>query len=125
MLGELAGILAIAGTFAIPVVAIVMGLVAAMRRNNNQRILREKLIESKADMEFARLMLEEQKKPEEGTIRYSTLRWGMTLLGAGLGAIISYQFSMVVNVWMISTMLGAGVGLLAAFATEWKLKNRK
>ena len=98
---------------------------ADLARKKNERDVRQMIIENKVDAETTKLLLEYQKKPEDKY--YSTLRIGCLIVGGGLGAIIGY-FTGIINkcnlfFWLI-VAFGCGIGLLAAFYIEWKLKAK-
>ena len=99
--------------FSTPIVAIVFAFIDRIKRNRNERDIRQLLIEHHTDMETVKLLLAQQKKPT-GAFSYTSLRLSGVLLGGGLGAMISLDESIAI---------GAGLGLLLTFIIEFVMRR--
>lgn len=112
-------ILVILIVFSVPLVSIVLYYISKVKRERNERDIRQLLIEHHADAETVKQML---AKPPKQTSPYSftTLRWGAVLLGGGLGAVLAPDKH------SLPTMvaIGAGSGLLLAFVLEFWMRRK-
>ena len=99
--------------FSTPIVAIVFAFIDRIKRNRNERDIRQLLIEHHTDMETVKLLLAQQKKPT-GAFSYTSLRLSGVLLGGGLGAMVSLDESIAI---------GAGLGLLLTFIIEFVMRR--
>jgi hypothetical protein len=118
------GLVAIFLTLSIPIVAIVMRVSQSIKKNNNERKLREAIINNHTDAETAKLLIEQQTPRSN---QYVALRWGCVLLGLGLGAAINALAGLDVKddiyFWLILAA-GCGLGFLASFFVEMKLQQK-
>ena len=123
---ELEGLVAIMFSLAIPIFAIVMGISKSIKKNENERIIREAIITNHTDPETAQLLIQKQ---EPKSNKFTALRWGCVLLGIGLGAAINALLGLdVKHDFYFSLILaaGCGIGFLASFIVETKMqKNDK
>ena len=123
---DLAGVLAIAMSLGIPIVAIVSAIIATVKKSNNAREIRRAIIENHTDVETVKYLIEEPEK-KRGNNPYPSLRWGCVLIGLGLGALIDFLLHLhpsdspeSVYFWILLAF-GCGIGLLVAFLIEYKL----
>ena len=130
---SLTGLVAIVCSLGIPVVVIVMAFIAKMRKDKQQKEIRQLIIENHTDPETAKLLIEqkEAKEPRKpGTIDLGTLRTACILLGIGLGAMINWIIKSVgfdlgtIYFWLIIAF-GIGVGMLCSFIVEMRLYKKQ
>ena len=122
------GILAIILIFGLPVIAVVMGIIAAMNKRKRDKEIRQLIIENHTDPETAKLLIDEPKKQKRqlGPVNLDTLRTACILLGIGLGAFINWFLKGVgldvetIYFWLIIAF-GIGVGMLFSFLVEMHL----
>lgn len=126
---DLAGVLAVALSLGIPIVAIVAGIISSVKKSNNAREIRRLIIENKTDLETAKYLVDEPQKRQSSN-PYPALRWACVLIGLGLGALIDYLLHlepadspMSVYFWIIIAF-GCGIGLFCSFLTEYNLQRR-
>ena len=112
-------------TMAIPIVAIVMFYTTKMKKDKQQKVIRQLIIENKTDPEIAKLLIDEPKKADKtADSRFQTLRAACVLLGVGLGALINWFVGSRGYFWFIIAF-GVGVGLLCSFFAEMYLKKQQ
>lgn len=117
------GLVAIMFSLAIPIFAIVMGVSKSIKKNENERKIRELLITNHTDPQMAKLLIEQQTPKSN---KFVALRWGCVLLGIGLGAAINALLGLdVKHDFYFSLILaaGCGVGFLASFIVEMKMQK--
>lgn len=117
------GLMAIVLFFAIPILAVVMGVIAGIKRNRQNAELRLEIVRSGTSPEMAELLL---KKPNKKKSKVVALRWGATLVGVGLAALVCKLVGLYVSdvyTWLYFA-LGGGVGLVVAFVVEMLLAKR-
>lgn len=121
---ELEGLFAIILSLSIPIVAIVMVFISSMKNKKHETELRLSLIEHGTDPETAKLLIEQKEKKNK---KFSTLRWGCVLLGAGLGAAWNGFFGVSSEdmYFWLTVAAGMGIGLLIAFVIEYKLTKKE
>lgn len=126
---DFAGVLAIAMSLGIPIVAIVSAIIATVKKSNNAREIRRAIIENHTDVETVKYLIEEPEK-KRGNNPYPSLRWGCVLIGLGLGALIDILLRLQpadnpdsVYFWVLLAF-GCGIGLLVAFLVEYKLMRK-
>lgn len=126
---DLAGVLAVALSLGIPIVAIVAGIISSVKKSDNAREIRRLIIEKKTDLETAKYLVDEPQKRQTSN-PYPALRWACVLIGLGLGALIDYLLHlkpanspMSVYFWIIIAF-GCGIGLFCSFLTEYNLQRR-
>ena len=119
-LKDLAGVLAVAITLLIPIVAIICGAITSINKKKRETELRKALIENHTDPESIKLLVEEQQEKSD---KFSMLRGGCVLLGAGLGAIISgWAGTDPDNLYFwLPIVAGMGLGMLISFFVETKM----
>lgn len=122
--GFLQGLFAIVFTLGIPIVAILGAYVVSIKRKSRETELRKAIVESNLDAESIKLLVEEPEKKEKKTNKYSMLRGGCILLGAGLGTIVCSLLSIKSSdVYFWLTIAGfVGFGMLGSFIIENKLQ---
>ena len=122
------GVLAVALSLLIPLVAIIAGVIASVKKSNNNREIRRLIIENHAELETAKFLVAEQEK-KQGSNPYSALRWGCVLIGLGLGALTNYLLhvepsgEMKIYFWILIAF-GCGIGLLCSFLVEMRLYKK-
>ena len=122
---ELEGIFAIVLSLAIPIVAIICGVIMSIRKKQSETELRKLLIEHNTDLETAKALIEEQEKKSN---KYVSLRWACVLIGLGVGAFADFLLGLEPNhniyFWLVIAF-GIGLGLLVSFFIELKLQNKE
>ena len=113
---------AIIFTMLIPIVGIICGIYAAIRKKQNDTELRRMIIENQVDIETAKaLMAEPEKKPD----KYASLRGACVLIGIGAGALADYLLGIKGLFFWLVIAFGIGLGLLASFFIEMKLQKKE
>jgi len=128
---EFIGLVAVVLSLGVPMVAIVMAFIAKMKKNQQQKELRQLIIENKTDPETAKLLIDEPKKAAQprkpGTIDLGTLRTACILLGLGLGTLIDWLAGIStgsIYFWLI-VAFGIGIGMLCSFLVELRLAKKQ
>lgn len=110
-------------TSTVPIVAIVCSMLYKRHQGANKVELTRIIAESHMDYEMTKL-LKEDKQAIRKSRPFTTLRIGATLLGGGLGVWVGGALGDWLGNVTLSLLsgfcVGAGVGLLVAFAVEWK-----
>lgn len=133
LMDSLTGLVAIICSLGIPVVVIICVFLRKMRRDKQQKEIRQLIIENKTDPETAKLLIEEPKKAKNvrqlGPVNLESLRTACILLGLGLGAFINWVLKdaglhvETVYFWLIIAF-GIGVGMLCSFFAEMHLYKK-
>lgn len=122
---ELEGVLAIVLSLAIPIVAIICGVIMSIRKKQSETELRKLLIEHNTDLETAKALIEEQEKKSN---KYVSLRWACVLIGLGVGAFADFLLGLEpkhnIYFWLVIAF-GIGLGLLVSFFIELKLQDKE
>lgn len=122
------GLVAIIFIFGLPVIAVVMAFNKKMKKDQQQKEIRQLIIENKTDPETAKLLIDEPKKaPKPGTIDLGTLRTACILLGVGLGTLINWLANIAtknIYFWLIIAF-GVGIGMLCSFLIELRLAKKQ
>lgn len=121
---QLEGLMAIILFFAIPIVAITMVAGVIIKRNSQRNELRSEIIRNGTSPEMAELLLKPTNKERS---RVVALRWGITLVGVGLAALVCNLTGLStedIYTWLYIA-LGGGVGLIVAFVLEMRLASRQ
>ena len=122
---ELIPISAIVLSLAIPIVAIICGVIMSIRKKQSETELRKLLIEHNTDLETAKALIEEQEKKSN---KYVSLRWACVLIGLGVGAFADFLLGLNpvdgIYFWIVIAF-GIGLGLLVSFFIELKLQNKE
>ncbi len=122
------GIVAIIFSFGLPIIAVVMAFIKKMKKNQQEKEIRQLIIENKTDPETAKLLIDEPKKaPKPGTIDVGNLRFACMLLGVGLGAGIDWLADVStksIYFWLI-VAFGVGIGMLCSFLVELRLAKKQ
>lgn len=125
MPAELIPISAIVLSLAIPIVAIICGVIMSIRKKQSETELRKLLIEHNTDLETAKALIEEQEKKSN---KYVSLRWACVLIGLGVGAFADFLLGLNpvdgIYFWIVIAF-GIGLGLLVSFFIELKLQNKE
>ena len=122
------GIVAIIFIFGLPIIAVVMAFIKKMKKNQQEKEIRQLIIENKTDPETAKLLIDEPKKAKKpGTVDLGTLRTACMLLGVGLGAGIDWLAGTStgsIYFWLI-VAFGVGIGMLCSFLVELRLAKKQ
>ena len=122
------GIVAIIFSFGLPIIAVVMAFIKKMKKDQQQKEIRQLIIENKTDPETAKLLIDEPKKaPKPGTIDVGNLRFACMLLGVGLGTLINWLANIAtknIYFWLIIAF-GVGIGMLCSFLVELRLAKKQ
>ena len=124
-------LMAVILSLGIPIVVVIMVFLNRMKKDQQQKEIRQLIIENKTDPETAKLLIDEPKKAKEprkpGTIDLGTLRTACMLLGVGLGAGINWLASIdseSIYFWLIIAF-GVGIGMLCSFLVELRLAKKQ
>ena len=126
---SLTGLVAVVCSLGIPVVVIICVYLRKMRRDKQQKEIRQLIIENHTDPETAKLLIEEPKeakKEKKGGVDFGNLTGACVLLGIGLGALIDWLAcvsSEDIFFWLIIAF-GIGVGLLCSVFAEMYLTKK-
>lgn len=130
-LAVLIPLMAVILSLGIPIVVVIMVFLNRMKKDQQQKEIRQLIIENKTDPETAKLLIDEPKKAKEprkpGTIDLGTLRTACMLLGVGLGAGINWLASIdseSIYFWLI-VAFGVGIGMLCSFLVELRLAKKQ
>ena len=122
------GLVAIIFIFGLPIVVVIMVFLKKMKKDQQQKEIRQLIIENKTDPETAKLLIDEPKKaPKPGTIDVGNLRFACMLLGIGLGAAIDWLADIStksIYFWLI-VAFGVGIGMLCSFLVELRLAKKQ
>lgn len=105
------------------IIGIISGTISAVKRRNNEMRIRESIIENHVDAETAKILV----TPESPKSRnpYATLRWGLALLGIGVGYLTAWALNIDEIVGMFVLMAGGcGVGLLVSFFVSSQMEEK-
>ena len=112
----------------LPIVVVVMVFLEKMKKGQQQKEIRQLIIENHTDAETAKLLIDEPKKAKKpGTINLGTLRTACMLLGVGLGALINWLANLASNniyFWLIIAF-GVGIGMLCSFLVELRQTKKQ
>ena len=124
-------LMAVILSLGIPIVVVIMVFLKMMKKDQQQKEVRQLIIENKTDPETAKLLIDEPKKAKEprkpGTIDLGTLRTACILLGVGLGAAIDWLTDIStksIYFWLIIAF-GIGIGMLCSFLVELRLAKKQ
>lgn len=125
---EFIGLVAVILSLGLPIVVFVMVFLKKMKKDQQQKEIRQLIIENKTDPETAKLLIDEPKKaPKPGTIDVGNLRFAFMMLGIGLGAGINWLAdisSKNIYFWLIIAF-GVGIGMLCSFLVEMHLAKKQ
>ena len=117
------GLVAIIFSFGLPIVVVVMVFLKKMKKNQQEKEIRQLIIENKTDPETAKLLIDEPKKaPKPGTIDVGNLRFACMLLGVGLW--LADVSTKSIYFWLI-VAFGVGIGMLCSFLVELRLAKKQ
>lgn len=105
-----------------PIIAIVYGIKASIRKKQYETELRRLIIENHTDLETAKALIEKQEPKSD---KYSSLRFACVLIGVGIGALADYLLHIEGIYFWLVIAFGVGLGLLASFIVELKLQKQK
>ncbi len=121
-------LMAVILSLGIPIVVVIMVFLKKMKKDQQQKEIRQLIIENKTDPETAKLLIDEPKKaPKPGTIDVGNLRFACMLLGVGLGAAIDWLADIStksIYFWLI-VAFGVGIGMLCSFLVELRLAKKQ
>jgi len=124
-------LMAVILSLGIPIVVVIMVFLKKMKKDQQQKEIRQLIIENKTDPETAKLLIDEPKKAKEprkpGTIDLGTLRTACILLGVGLGAAIDWLAHIdtkCIYFWLIIAF-GIGIGMLCSFLVEVEMAKKQ
>ena len=131
LMESIIGLVAVICSLGIPVVVIICVFLRKIKKDKQQKEIRQLIIENHTDAETAKLLVDETKPVKEqrkmGPFDLNTLRTASILLGVGLGAFIYWGLEHVGfgDMGMLELGLliafGIGIGLLCSFLVEMKL----
>lgn len=125
---EFIGLVAVILSLGLPIVVIVMVFLKKMKKDQQQKEIRQLIIENKTDPETAKLLIDEPKKAKKpGTVDVGNLRFAFMMLGIGLGAGINWLADIAtknIYFWLIIAF-GVGIGMLCSFLVEMHLAKKQ
>ena len=121
-------LMAVILSLGIPIVVIIMVFLKKMKKNQQEKEIRQLIIENHTDPETAKLLIDEPKKQPRkmGPFNLDNLRAACILLGIGLGACIDWLAGTAtksIYFWLIIAF-GIGIGLLCSFLVEMRLYKK-
>lgn len=123
-LEDLTGVFAIVLSLSIPIVAIIFGTKASIRKKQSETEVRRLIIENHTDLETARALIEEKDRKSN---KYISLRWACILIGVGVGTLADYLLGLSpqgdIYFWLVIAF-GVGLGMLVSFFVELKLQQK-
>ena len=125
------GLFAIILSLGIPITTMSWYYYSKIKEKNADVDLRKALIENKIDAETARVIIAEKSPERKKGKKFATLTWGLSFAGMALGALIPLLCGLdLENVnngfeFTACTVLGMGLGLLAAFLIIWNLHKKE
>jgi len=128
ILGEMIPLTAVILSLGLPIVVVVMVFLKKMKKDQQQKELRQLIIENKTDPETAKLLIDEPKKAKKpGTVDVGNLRFACMLLGVGLGAGINWLagISTGSKYFWLMVAFGVGIGMLCSFLVELRLAKKQ
>lgn len=130
---DFVAIISVTLSLSIPIIAVIGFAIVAYKKKQADLELRRLIIENNTDRETAELLLKEAEK-EKGTSKtmFNNLRGGAMVFCAGLGMLAYYLLhingfvpsDIRSKAFVLFMVLGAGLGLLIAFALEWHLRKK-
>lgn len=103
------------------IIAVVMSSIAQMKKNNNNRVIKQAIIEKGLTPEEIKELLKEEPKKKN---KYAALQWGLMLVGLGIGALLYMILGLNSELMQMTLMaMGMGFGLLTAFFIRLKLEK--
>lgn len=105
------------------IIAIICGTISSLRRQKDERSLRQAIIDNHVDAETARILVTPEK-PKSNNL-YSTLNWGLVLIGLGLCCLLSQALGITDDSKFILCAFGIGIGLLASFFISNHMEVKK
>ncbi len=123
-LESLTGLVAVILIFGMQIIAVVMVFITKMKKDKQQKVIRQLIIENKTEPEIAKVLIDEPKKKLDD--RFQNLRGACVLLGVGLGTLINWLCGVDTEdlyFWLLIAF-GIGVGLLCSFFAEMYLKKQ-
>lgn len=121
-------LMAVILSLGLPIVVMIMVFLKKMKKDQQEKEIRQLIIENKTDPETAKLLIDEPKKaPKPGTIDVGNLRFACMLLGVGLGAGIDWLADVStksIYFWLI-VAFGVGIGMLCSFLVELRLAKKQ
>ncbi len=126
--GEMIPLVAVILSLGLPIIVVVMVFLKKMKKDQQQKEIRQLIIENKTDPETAKLLIDEPKKtPKPGTIDVGNLRFACMLLGVDLGARINFikRISTGSKYFWLIVAFGVGIGMLCSFLVELRLAKHQ
>lgn len=106
------------------IIAIICGNIFAVKKDKNEKDIRQAIIDNHVDAETARVLVTPEKPKTKNP--YTSLRWGLILIGLGIGYILSLAMGITDDfAILILLALGIGIGLLASFFISNYLEAKK
>lgn len=105
------------------IIAIISGTISAVKRRNSEVRLRESIIENHVDAETAKVIVTPEIPKSKSP--YASLRWGLALLGIGIGYLTAWTLKLEDSGYIIMMLSGCGVGLLISFFVSSKMDENK
>ena len=122
---SLTEIMAVILSLGLPIVAIIGGCIIAIKKKQRETELRKFIAEQNLDPERIKLLVEKPKKKGQS---FGMLRWGLILIGLGLGAVVNTLLNLQPqgNIkYGIVLASCAGIGMLVSFIIEQNMKKGK
>lgn len=105
------------------IIGIISGTISSIKKRNNEMRIRESIIENHIDPETAKILVTSETPKAKSP--YTTLRWGLALLGIGIGFVVDrllvVEYGLSTFVLMVA---GCGLGLLVSFFVSYRLEKK-
>lgn len=124
MNGELVGLVSAVMGILCGIIGIISGTISSIKKRNYEMRIRESIIENHVDTETAKILVtpESQKRNDP----YAMLRWGLALLGIGVGYLVAWFLDLDKDFgWFVLMAAGCGVGLLISFFVSLRMEQKK
>lgn len=105
------------------IIAIISGTISAIKKRNSEVRLRESIIENHVDAETAKVLVTPETPKTKS--QYKTLRWGLALLGIGVGYLTAWALKLDDMGHIIMMLSGCGIGLLISFFISSQMDKDK
>ena len=109
----------------VPIAGIVGSFIGGIKDKENERAIRQSIIENHVDAETAKLLISPRKK--KSGRNYSGLYWGFILIFAGIGYLLVGSFGSEEGgpALFFIPGIGVGIGLLIAFVIHRRLEKKE
>lgn len=124
MEGNLIGLVSAVLGILCGIIGIISGTVSSIKKHNYEMRIRESIIENHIEPETAKILITPETPKAKSP--YTILRWGLALLGIGIGYLFSWLLNLDKDFAILVFMAaGCGLGLLTSFFVSYRLEQKK